>query len=196
MHESHGAPPSSAPANYFERLYAGGNDPWKVETSWYERRKYALTVASLPRERYGDCLELGCAFGTMTTLLAERCDSILAVDAAENAIALARKRFASRDGMRFEHAVLPAGLPDVSVDLIVASELLNYFSRPDLDDLLVRLMGALKPGGDLLAAHFFTRNPLQYDGIDVHAHLRTLADLQHLVAHEDESFVLDVFRRA
>ena len=36
---------------YFERMYEVP-DPWGYETSWYEQRKYALTVAALPRSRY------------------------------------------------------------------------------------------------------------------------------------------------
>ena len=34
------------------RLYEESADPWGFETSAYERRKYALTLAALPRERY------------------------------------------------------------------------------------------------------------------------------------------------
>ena len=41
----------SAPVTRFTDLYADGNDPWRA-TSWYERRKRAVVLASLPRERY------------------------------------------------------------------------------------------------------------------------------------------------
>jgi hypothetical protein len=36
----------------FEAMYRRDEDPWRVETSWYERRKLAVLLASLPRERY------------------------------------------------------------------------------------------------------------------------------------------------
>ena len=35
-----------------EQLHAREEDPWDVRTSWYERRKRALTLAALPHERY------------------------------------------------------------------------------------------------------------------------------------------------
>ncbi len=37
---------------YFERMYRDSVDPWDFESSAYEQRKYAVTVASLPRPRY------------------------------------------------------------------------------------------------------------------------------------------------
>ena len=33
---------------YFDEMYRDVDDPWKFETSVYEQRKYAITVASLP----------------------------------------------------------------------------------------------------------------------------------------------------
>ena len=40
-------------------LYADGADPWRAG-SWYERRKRAVVLASLPRERYRRAFEPGC----------------------------------------------------------------------------------------------------------------------------------------
>ena len=180
----------------FDRLYADGGDPWEVTNSWYERRKYALTLAALPRERYRNGLELGCGFGAMSGLLHERCDRLTAVDGSATAIGRARSHFAGTEGLRFEHAVLPHEMPPVAVDLIVVSELLYYLSPAELDELLDRLVGALEPGGDLVAVHFFSRNPLSYDGMEVHPRLRARPELVHVVTHEDEGFLLDVLRRS
>ncbi|WP_431313502.1 hypothetical protein [Streptomyces lydicus] len=44
----------STPPAYFEAMYAGAVDPWDLAGRWYEQRKYALTLASLPRRRYPD----------------------------------------------------------------------------------------------------------------------------------------------
>ena len=35
-------------ADYFAGIYAAADDPWGLASRWYERRKYALTVAALP----------------------------------------------------------------------------------------------------------------------------------------------------
>ena len=49
--------------SYFADMYAGDDDPWGFDDRWYERRKYALTVAMLPDPRYRRALEPGCANG-------------------------------------------------------------------------------------------------------------------------------------
>jgi hypothetical protein len=45
---------------YFDEIYRSDPDPWKFESSWYEERKYALTVAALPERRYRSAFEPGC----------------------------------------------------------------------------------------------------------------------------------------
>jgi hypothetical protein len=37
---------------YFDRMYDDTDDPWQLSTRWYERRKYAITLALLPDRRY------------------------------------------------------------------------------------------------------------------------------------------------
>ena len=70
---------------YFDGLYKSSDDPWNLREGWYERRKRSLTLALLPRPRYRNAFEPGCANGELTAELATRCD------------ALARRRSA-RDG--------------------------------------------------------------------------------------------------
>ncbi len=40
------AVPLAHTEGYFEAQYATDPDPWGFETAWYERRKYALTMAA------------------------------------------------------------------------------------------------------------------------------------------------------
>ena len=54
----------SAPVSRFAELYAAG-DPWRAD-SLYERRKRAVVLASLPRERYRRAFEPGCGAGELT----------------------------------------------------------------------------------------------------------------------------------
>ena len=79
--------------DYFEGIYADGPDPWGFETSEYERRKYDLTLAALPRRRYARALEPGCSIGVLTADLARRCDAVEAwepIDAPRAAAGLSR----------------------------------------------------------------------------------------------------------
>lgn len=57
----------------FEELHAEDADPWRVRTSWYERRKRALTLALLPHERYAVGVEAGCSVGSLAADLLSVC---------------------------------------------------------------------------------------------------------------------------
>ena len=56
----------SLPADYFARLYSESDDPWRISLGWYERRKRALLMASLPHERFSVVFEPGCSNGELT----------------------------------------------------------------------------------------------------------------------------------
>ena len=57
-------------------------------------------------------------------------------------------------------------------------------------------MQRLEPGGDIVGVHFRDRqNGGNYDGFQVHAALAERPELEQVVHHEDEWFLLDVFRR-
>ncbi|WP_344941855.1 SAM-dependent methyltransferase [Actinomadura miaoliensis] len=189
-------PPTSFTEEYFDRRYARAPDPWGLASRWYERRKYAITLASLPRERYRACFEPGCSIGELTRLLAPRCDRLLAVDFAEDAVRQARAAVRDLDHVEVRRSTLPAQLPDGPFDLVVVSEILYYLSRDDLDLMLDGLVGLLEAGGDLVAVHWRTTDPRhRYDGHDVHLAIEARGELERLVHHSDEQFVLDVFRR-
>ena len=59
------------------RMYDESDDPWDFETSWYERRMSAITLASLPRRRYRSAYEPGCSIGVLTGCLRTVCDALL-----------------------------------------------------------------------------------------------------------------------
>lgn len=189
-------PATTLPEEHFDLLYLDKPDPWGLATAWYERRKYALVIASLPRERYRNCYEPGCAIGELTRLLAGRCDQVLAVDFADRAVAQARQAVAEFRHVRVERATLPSGLPHDGYDLIVVSEVLYYFNAEDLSQLLDGLIARLEPGGDLVAVHHRAADRAYgYDGYNVHSALMSRPELTGLVHHEDENFILDVLRR-
>jgi SAM-dependent methyltransferase len=189
-------PPTTVPREHFDRVYADKTDPWELATSWYERRKHAITVASLPRELYGNAFEPGCATGELTMLLAPRCERLLAVDCTERAIARARSSLHEFGHVTIRQATMPADLPDGRYDLIVVSEILYYFCASQLDQMLDGLMERLMPGGDIVATHHRARDRCYgYDGYNVHRSLGSRSELTELVHHEDENFVLDILRR-
>jgi trans-aconitate methyltransferase len=190
------APEATVSQEHFIGMYLAKTDPWDNATSWHNRRKYAVVMASLPRERYSRAYEPGCAIGMLTRLLAERCDELLAVDCVDEAVATAREQVREFAHVRVEPAMLPAGLPDATFDLIVLGDLLYYLSADDLEAMLDGLVQRLEPGGDIVSVHFRDRQTGgNYDGFQVHAALAARPGLQHVVRHEDEWFLLDVLRR-
>lgn len=153
------------PADYFAAMYRSDIDPWKFATSAYERDKYAATLASLPRERYASALELGCSIGVLTHALACRCDRLLALDPAPDALAAARERNRNHPHVHFLRGAVPADYPRETFDLVVLSEVAYYLARPDLKRLTAQVGASLRPGGTAVLVHWLgeTDYPLTGD---------------------------------
>lgn len=190
----------SVPLSYFDELYEADPDPWRYTSRWYERRKYAITLASLPLERYGSALEVGCSIGAFTRLLAGRCSALLAVDGSARAVELAEERLGDLAHVTVRLGTVPDAVPDGPFDLVVACEILYYLEGAAIEQLLDRLIEVLAVGGDLVVAHWRSRQPLSYDGFNIHAGIRRRKELVSIASHDDEGedgdgFVLDVLRR-
>jgi Nodulation protein S (NodS) len=182
---------------YFRDRYAASPDPYGLADRWYEARKYALTVALLPRQRYGAAFEPGCSIGVLTTKLAARCGSLLACDAIGSALVSARARTAGLPGVRVERRVIPGDWPPGEFDLIVFSEILYYFDDGDLEQVLRLGTGALRQDGHLLAVHW--RHPAPdhpRTGDDVHQALAGHTGLARLAGYRDPDFAAEVYARA
>lgn len=193
------AAPASSPApavhtaEWFDAFYRRHDDPWGFESRWYERRKRALLTASLTRPHYGHALELGCATGLLTAALAERADTVTAVDVADEALRRARARVAD-PAVRFVRADLPDQWPSGTADLVVLSELGYYWTPARLHLALQRIAETLTPGGELVACHWRARiEGCELTGDDVHAVIVASGLFRRVARHREEAFVLDVF---
>ncbi|MFG1928398.1 SAM-dependent methyltransferase [Cryptosporangium sp. NPDC048952] len=183
----------SLPTEYFDRMYAAADDPWGFRSRWYEERKYALTLAALPRRRYRSGFEPGCSIGVLTRGLTARCDALLSTDVAEAAVTAART---NAPGARVELRRIPDDWPDEQFDLIVLSEVGYYLERPALERLVEATIASLEPGGDLVLVHWrhdVADYPL--DGDTVHAAFTGRPELSRTVSHEEADFRLDVYAR-
>ena len=146
-------------AAFFDATYERREDPWGFTSRWYEERKRALTLAVLPERRFARAFEVGCSIGVLTAELAERCDELLAVDVAPEAIARARARLGEQSGLRLEVSDVTSDVPQGPFDLVVLSEVLYYFSPPTLTTFLERLAPALADGAVVVGCHW--RHPVQ-----------------------------------
>jgi LmbE family N-acetylglucosaminyl deacetylase/SAM-dependent methyltransferase len=186
--------PASVGQAYFDDMYARHDDPWGFDSRWYEERKRAVLLASLPRRRYRAIFEAGCSTGALTAHLADRSDRVLAVDLAPVALERARRRLESRANVELRRCTLPDEWPDGAFDLVVLSEVAYYWAGSDLDRGLTAAVASLGPDGHLVACHW--RHPVAeypHSGDDVHDALAARPDLVRLARHEEEDFVLEVY---
>jgi LmbE family N-acetylglucosaminyl deacetylase/SAM-dependent methyltransferase len=177
----------------FDAVHHGSADPWNYASSWYERRKRAITLAALPGETYERGLEVGCSIGTLTADLAGRCRSLLAVDASGAAVRRATQRLEGRDGIRVEQRVVPGSWPEGTFDLLVVSEVGYYLDPTELAELWDQVEASLEPAGVLVLCHW--RHPIegwQLDGDTVHALARQRLRWQTTGMYQERDFVLEI----
>ncbi len=165
-----------------DRLHEQDDDPWGVDSRWYEERKRALLLAALPRRRFRRGLEVGGSTGALAAALAERCDRLLVVDGSEHAVALARERLGPLDHVSVSHGSVPEHWPDGDLDLVVVSELGYFLSSDGLDGLVARVRASLTEDGVVVLCHW--RHDVDgwpLDGSDVHDRFRA-AGVRPLIA--------------
>jgi hypothetical protein len=192
-----------ATVNDFEAKYQQNDDPWNYRDSWYEQRKYAVTLACLPRERYRLIWEPACSIGVLTGLLARRADRVLASDGSRTAITAARATQLPADAGRVDWSVQALPAPPAaaagSADLVMLSEILYYLGEDDRVATVDAAGELLAPGGDLVVVHWRALpDDAHLSGDAANAWVRDRlvdAGWTVLVRHDDAEFVLDVLRR-
>lgn len=152
--------------DYFRDLYAKNGDPWNFASSDYERQKYATTIAALPRARYARALEIGCSIGILTRMLAARCDELVCTEPVERAREQAVARCADLHHVSFLPLAAPGLWPTGSFDLIVLSEVVYYFTRDEVIQLVGRVHDTLAPGGHVLLVHYVRETDYPLSGDD------------------------------
>jgi predicted TPR repeat methyltransferase len=186
--------PPRASAESFERLYAASPDPWRYDSSEYERGKYAATLAALDGRSYGRALEVGCSIGAFTELLADRCAALTALDFSARAVSLARARLSARTHVSVLEASFPEQAPAGEWDLVVCSEVLYYLDPSALEAATGWLRERLCAGATVLAVDW--RGPTTtepHDGDEVHDLLRAQLADWHALEGRQPGYRLDRF---
>lgn len=188
-----GAPPD------FDAYYRADPDPWDVGTSAYERRKRAVLLACLRRERYAAAWDPACGTGHLTADLAGRCARVEAADASAEAVRIAAERCAGLP-VTVAHRALPeAPEPGFHPDLLVLSEV--YYYLPDAT------RAATVDVLDARAARTSELVVVHWDGAPDDAwlsgpaaQLEVVSQLAargwvHRIHHDDDGFLLDTLTR-
>jgi peptidoglycan/xylan/chitin deacetylase (PgdA/CDA1 family) len=190
--------------------FFGTEDPWSYGNA-YEQVKYRRTLDLLQSlgSLHGDAraIELACAEGMFTRMLAPVVGKLLATDISAVAIERAAKRCAGIDNVSFD--TLDFFNADIGGpwDVIVCSEVLYYMGGPgELPGFADRVASALAPDGVFVHAHAFevTDDP-GHTGFDWNdpfsAHtisrvFRGTAGLERAAAIETDLYLIEVYRRA
>lgn len=130
----------------FDAVYRADDDPFDVGSSWYERRKIDVLLASLTQQHYHRIWDTACGTGHLTSALADRCDQLVASDLSPRAVELTAARLSDdaegRAAVTLEVHQLPDSLEHSEFDLIVLSEVVYYLPTLDLLTLPDTLLGS------------------------------------------------------
>lgn len=144
---------SAAARRVFWDEFFRTRDPWHYDSA-YEQEKYAIQLELLPPGRIEQALELACAEGHFTALLADRVDHLVATDISSRALQRAAERCSAHVNIEFRQLDFFADAPLAPMDLIVCSEVLYFLKdEAELRRVTERLAAALRPGGSLITAH-------------------------------------------
>lgn len=143
---------------FFDDLWSD-SDPWDLEDSEFDQRRYARQLALLDGRRYQRVLEIGCGAGAFTRMLAPLCTELVAIDVAEHAIERARAARDAEAGIEYR----VANVMDIDLareggwDLVVLTETAYYlgwlYPMFDVGWLAHSLHRATRAGGRLLLAN-------------------------------------------
>ncbi|TDW61544.1 nodulation protein S (NodS) [Novosphingobium sp. PhB55] len=188
----------SLEADYFEQMFEGTDDPWDLETSPYEQAKFAETVRALGGRSYEQGLEIGCAKGVLTQLLAPHCKKLLAVDVSVKALKAAKLRLEPQPNVEFERMAFPGEAPENAFELVVLSEVVYYWDDGDLALAATWIASHLEPGGDLLLVHWTGETDYPQTGDEAAEKLlSTLAGEGNVIGEADrEKYRLDLWRKS
>jgi len=184
--------------DYFEDMFRGTADPWDLETSPYEKVKYADTIAALAGRSYRQGFEIGCAKGVLTRQLALHCNRLLAIDVSETALMAARARCAGSPSISFSKMMFPLEAPSqTQFDLVVLSEVAYYWSDDDLARAAHWLTDHTSAGGDVLLVHWTGETDYPQSGDAAVEKLRCAIQMPMDVLRNErrENYRLDLWRR-
>ncbi len=182
--------------SYFDEIYGSDPDPWQFESSWYEQRKYEITMAALPDRRYRSAFEPGCSIGVLSSLLAQRCDRLLATDIVPDVVQRARDRCRESLGTLVEVRAIPEEWPSGPFDLVVLSEIAYYFDVSGLNEVMDNVLATTTAGATVVGVHWRGTTNYPLTGDEAHAVMASTPGLDHRSRYVESDFVLDIWNRA
>jgi SAM-dependent methyltransferase len=149
--------PSSRSVQEFDAEFEASRDPWGYgRVQQRERINLALQeveriAADSPGSMIESVLEIGCAEGTVTELVAPRCRRLVAVDLSSVALARCKDRCGHLPGVEFRTSDAVGAATWGPYQLVIAMDVLECIRSPfALARTRDAIVGMLSPGGHLL----------------------------------------------
>ena len=141
-------------ASDFAPVYSRAeHDAWGYSENSFEAARFALILDVLSGVSVGRALEVGCAEGHLTGRLAAHADELIACDIVHEALDRAALQCAGVANVRFLRADVREHWPQGRFDLLVFSDVLNYFSKAEVRKVLRDSAQRVGTGGYLLFAN-------------------------------------------
>jgi cyclopropane fatty-acyl-phospholipid synthase-like methyltransferase len=189
----------SLDSDYFKKVYEASDDPWNFETSDYEAKKYAATIAALPKTHYENTLEIGCSIGVLTQLLAQKSTRLLATDISEKALELAQRRCKRSENVTFKKIHFKNELPDDQYDLIMVSEVAYYLSPGDWEKSIAALYKRLEIEGNIVLVHWLPEvhdYPQTGDGVHQTFEKLMKGKMTNVLSNRADTYRIDVWTKS
>lgn len=181
-----------------ERLY----DHQSVWDRDSENKDVDAAVHMVTDRRYRSCLDVGTGLGHYAERLAPHCDSIVATDISEKAIARATERLSSHANITFKAANLRTMPVEKLFDLVVAGDVLYYLGDTrfpkEFAGVLEHLAKLVAPGGRFLMTNFIAPwNSEKRLGayVDDLVACGLVVEKDEIFSHADKSWRITVMRR-
>lgn len=192
-------PPEMRPG-FFNHFFDNG-DPFGFDIHPVEQLKFRRTLEVCGEGPLGRVLELGCAVGSFTELLAPRATDVLALDGSPAAVEHVIRRLHDHPNVRGQAMTIPAEFPEGTFDLVVASDILYYLPVEDVRRCLERIEAAVAEGGAFVAVHYVPRMGSLLDGDETHDILAAHTKLRHVISERTEfgagrSYRIDRYEKA
>jgi SAM-dependent methyltransferase len=177
-------PPEMRPG-FFDHFFDEG-DPFGFDVHPEEQLKFDRTLEVCGDGPLGRVLELGCAVGTFTEVLAPRATDVLAIDVSQSAVDQVLRRLDGQDHVRAVAMAIPDEFPDETFDLVIASDVLYYLPVPVLQRCVDRIEESLAPGGTFVSVHYVPRMGSVLNGEEAHGVVIAHTRLEHTLSERAE----------
>ena len=178
-------------------------DAWGYEQRKFEGRRFDLIMklASLAPARRA--LEVGCAEGHLAQCLSPLLDELVACDIVEEAVRRAEVNCRGFENIRFLRGDIRRQWPAGLFDLLVYSDVLYYFTRREVRQVIRESARHLGPNGHLLFANewrtdyrWHTHPDYVMRQLDRSRAWELVCREKHVDVDESRSLTLGLWRRA